>query len=125
MARTTLNSNTASEGLSQLSQEFLRHISSFPAHIVPSKTGSLYDLDTEGLTLWNLTTRLMRADDVETARSPKDALLAARVFAFFMLDGALSKSNADTGNVARLMKVALKAAKCSIGIANVTILEQY
>lgn len=60
----------------------------------------------------------MRADDSGTIRSPHDPLLAARVYAFFMLDAAQRKSDTGAGNTVRLIKVALKAAKCSIDAKN-------
>lgn len=57
----------------------------------------------------------MRGKDFPTSPDQRATLLAARVFAFLLLDGAKGKENGSLANTARLMKVALKAAKSCIG----------
>lgn len=58
----------------------------------------------------------MRTKDFPVSPDQHATLLAARVFAFMLLDGGgQGKSNSSLANVSRLMKIALKAAKSCIG----------
>lgn len=77
------------------------------------------ELDRLGTAIWNLSTRLMR--DIDTANiSPDTRKLAvyARVFAFHLLDAAQHSGKANLGNKMRLMRLALKAGRSSIGGIN-------
>ncbi len=58
----------------------------------------------------------MRQRDETATKSPHDVLLVARVFAFILLDIANAKYDGKPDKVVRLLKVALKAAKCCIGV---------
>lgn len=57
----------------------------------------------------------MRSKDFPISPDQRATLIAARVFAFLLLDGGLSKSNSSLADISRLIKVALKAAKSCIG----------
>lgn len=57
----------------------------------------------------------MRSKDFPISPEQRATLLAARVFAFLLLDGGLGKGNTSPVFVSRLMKIALKAAKGCIG----------
>lgn len=57
----------------------------------------------------------MRGKDFPSTPDQRDMFVAARVFAFLLLDAGQTKDNGILGNVVRLMKVALKAAKSCIG----------
>ena len=109
--RATLSSKASKEVLDQLARELQSHIKNFST----TKASRHQDLDTEGLSLWNLATRLMRSDGAAADTGPTDVFLAARVYAFLMLDSGNSHASMTPSNVVRLMKVALKAAKYSIG----------
>lgn len=98
-----------------LQAQLHEQINGFPSNLASLAVSKRQDLDTEGLTLWNLSTRLMRAKDFPISSDQRATLLAARVFAFLLLDGGLSKGNNSLAGVSRLMKVALKAAKSCIG----------
>lgn len=56
----------------------------------------------------------MRAKDIPISPDQQATLLAARVFAFLLLDGGLNTGRSSLADVIRLMKVALKAAKSCI-----------
>lgn len=74
------------------------------------------DLDKLGTTIWNLSTRLMRDTDGRAASSDRRKLAVyARVFAFHLLDAAQHSAKVNIGNKIRLMRLALKAGKSSIG----------
>ncbi|KFZ02357.1 hypothetical protein V500_00246 [Pseudogymnoascus sp. VKM F-4518 (FW-2643)] len=107
----SLPSGTASLNLQAQLQE---QINGFPSNLASLSVSKRQDLDIEGLTLWNLSTRLMRAKDFPISPDQRATLPAARVFAFLLLDGGLSKGNSSLADVSRLMKVALKAAKSCI-----------
>jgi hypothetical protein len=98
-----------------LQAQLHEQIATFPGNLASLAVSKHHDLDTEGLTLWNLSTRLMRSKDFPVLPDQRATLLAARVFAFLLLDGGLSKGNSSLANVSRLMKIALKAAKGCIG----------
>jgi hypothetical protein len=74
------------------------------------------ELDKLGTTIWNISTHLMRDTDGKDA-SPHLRKLAvyARVFAFHLLDASQLSEKLDLGNKVRLMRLALKAGKSSIG----------
>ncbi|KAL5345161.1 sporulation-specific protein 22 [Pseudogymnoascus australis] len=96
----------------QLQEQIIR----FPSNLASLVVSKRQDLDTEGLTLWNLSTRLMRAKDIPISPDQRATLLAARVFAFLLLDGGLNTGRSSLADVTRLMKVALKAAKSCINV---------
>jgi hypothetical protein len=76
-----------------LQTQLHEQINGFPGSLASLTVSNRQDLDTEGLTLWNLATRLMRANDCPTSPEQRATLLAARVFAFLLLDGGLGKGN--------------------------------
>ncbi|OBT96970.1 hypothetical protein VE01_05545 [Pseudogymnoascus verrucosus] len=94
-----------------LQTQLHEQINGFPSSLTSLAVSKHQDLDTEGLTLWNLATRLMRSKDFPISPEQRATLLAARVFAFLLLDGGLGKGNTSPVFVSRLMKIALKAAK--------------
>lgn len=100
---------------SQLSKEFQEHIDHFPKGLSSSKSVKRQDIDNEGLTLWNLCIRLLRTNEAQITK-PSDVLLAARVFAFHLLDAANAKAAPTGAHVVRLMKIALKAGKSCLGM---------
>lgn len=74
------------------------------------------ELDKLGTTTWNLSTRLMRDTDGKAASPGRKKLAVyARVFAFHLLDAAQHSGKVNIGNKIRLMRLALKAGKTSIG----------
>ncbi|KFY45185.1 hypothetical protein V494_01110 [Pseudogymnoascus sp. VKM F-4513 (FW-928)] len=97
-----------------LQTQLHEQINGFPGNLGSLAVSKRKDLDTEGLTLWNLVTRLMRTKDASISPEQRATLLAARVFAFLLLDGGLSKGDSSLASVSRLMKVALKAANSCI-----------
>lgn len=104
----------------QLVNDVQRSISSFPMFkTLGESIGSRCDeLDSIGTALWNLCTRLRR--NYDTDLSPQDMpiiLVLARVFSFLLLDCALVIGKGTTSNVARVMKIGIKAAKNSLGKA--------
>ena len=75
------------------------------------------ELDKLGTSIWNLSTRLLRDTD-GTSASPERRKLPgyARVFAFYLLDAAQPRGKANFGSKVRLMRLALKAGRSSIGM---------
>lgn len=114
-ARMTLSSSPTPAVSSQLSKEFNEHINHFPKGLSSSKPVRYQDIDNEGIALWNLCTRLMRTNEPQP-KKPSDVLLAARVFAFQLLDAATPKAASTGANIMRLMKIALKAGKSCLGM---------
>lgn len=114
-ARASLSSPPTGSTLLNLSNQFQDQINTFPSNLTSIAVSKHQELDTEGLTLWNLCTRLIRSNDFSASSDQRTTLLAARVFAFLLLDGALGKENESLASVARLIRVAMKAAKSCIG----------
>ena len=105
----------ASRQSGTLSEETTNQISSFPSKFGAIATPKCEEVDRIGTTIWNLCTRLRR--DVETD-NPKEIpiiLLLARVFSFLLIDGAYDGGRNAPGNLARLMKIGIKAGKSCIG----------
>jgi hypothetical protein len=99
-----------------LPKETEDQISSFPSKFGAIAASKCEEVDRIGTTIWNLCTRLRR--DVESD-NPKDVpiiLLLARVFSFLLLDGAYDGGKNAPGNLARLMKIGIKAGKSCIGL---------
>lgn len=71
------------------------------------------ELDQLGTSIWNLSTRSMRNTDGRL--SHRKLGVYARSFAFYLLDAAQYHGKGNSGNVIRLMRLALKAAKSSLG----------
>ena len=105
----------ASRTSGTLCEETTNQISSFPSKFGALAAPKCEEVDRIGTTIWNLCTRLRR--DVETD-NPKDVpiiLLLARVFSFLLLDGAYDGGRNAPGNLARLVKIGIKAGKSCIG----------
>lgn len=97
-------------------------------HVLPLSASSTLkakrsELDVLGVELWNLATRLRRDEDTnnsgrdtENLKQRNRALGLLRAFSFLLLDsaGTHAVKGRDRKNCVRLMKVALKAAKCCI-----------
>jgi hypothetical protein len=104
---------------SRPSETLLKDIENQLSHF-PNKFGAIAaskceEVDRIGTAIWNLCTRLRR--DVESD-NPKDVpviLLLARVFSFLLLDGAYDGGRNAPGNLARLMKIGIKAGKSCLG----------
>ncbi|KAG9248179.1 meiosis protein SPO22/ZIP4 like-domain-containing protein [Calycina marina] len=94
-----------------------RHISFFPAAKSLGEIGAskCEELDGNGTALWNLCTRLKRNYDTGTPQDVPIILLLARVFAFMVLYCALEVGKGTTGNVVRVMRIGIKAAKNCMG----------
>lgn len=114
-ARSKLSPLPSGPASLNLQTQLHEQINGFPSSITSLAVSKRQDLDIEGLTLWNLATRLMRTNDCPISPDQRATLLAARVFAFLLLDGALGRGNTSPACVSRLMKIALKAAKSCIG----------
>ena len=114
-ARASLSPLPSRTVSSNLAKQFHEHINAFPSNLSSSANLKYQDLDTEGLTLWNLCTRLMRGNDYPSGPDQTEVILAARVFAFLLLDAGQTKATGTLRNVTRLMRVALKASKSCIG----------
>ncbi|OBT49348.1 hypothetical protein VE00_00485 [Pseudogymnoascus sp. WSF 3629] len=115
-ARSKLSPLPSGPASLNLQTQLHEQINGFPGSLASLAVSKRQDLDTEGLTLWNLATRLMRANDCPISPEQRATLLAARVFAFLLLDGGLGKGNTSPVCVSRLMKIALKAAKSCIEV---------
>ena len=74
------------------------------------------DLDIRGTSLWNLCTRLRRSIDSHALDTTSEVLLNARTFAFLLLDLAYMGGRNAAGNLTRLMRIGLKAAKNCLGM---------
>jgi hypothetical protein len=74
----------------------------------------LWELNSKGTELWNLSTRLSRSSEALDKR----VLYLLRVFSFGLLDSAHLGRSISGANCVRLLKVAIKAAKlCLTGDA--------
>jgi len=96
--------------------EIENQISNFPNKFGAIAASKSEEVDQVGTTIWNLCTRLRR--DVESD-NPKDVpiiLLLVRVFSFLLLDGAYECGKNAPGNLARLIKIGIKAGKSCIGL---------
>ncbi|PMD45090.1 SPO22-domain-containing protein [Hyaloscypha variabilis F] len=94
--------------------EIENQISNFPNKFGAIAASKSEEVDQVGTTIWNLCTRLRR--DVESD-NPKDVpiiLLLVRVFSFLLLDGAYECGKNPPGNLARLIKIGIKAGKSCI-----------
>jgi hypothetical protein len=74
------------------------------------------EFDRIGTIIWNLCTRLRRDFNSDNPIGVPLILLLARVFSFLLLDGAHDGGKSATGNLARLMKIGIKAGKSCIGL---------
>lgn len=72
------------------------------------------ELDKLGTSIWNLSTRLKRSIDDSRANCRK-LVVYGRAFAFHLLDAAQHAGKANLGNKFRLLRLALKAGRSSIG----------
>ena len=99
----------------------------FQINVLPLSSSSTLtarrdELEALGVELWNLATRLRRDEDgdknkdIESIAWKDRALGLLRVFSFLLLDsaGGHAVKGQERKNCIRLMKVALKAAKCCI-----------
>ncbi|TAQ83981.1 hypothetical protein B7494_g7694 [Chlorociboria aeruginascens] len=101
----------ASKASGTLFSEIERHISAFP-YVGEAAASKCKEIDKHGTTLWNLCTRLRRDCTPDTTPTMRlTILLMARVFAFLLLDCAHQGGKSATGNLTRLMKIGIKAAK--------------
>jgi hypothetical protein len=98
-----------------LLQGIENQLSWFPSKPIASAAPRCEELDSRGTTLWNLCTRLRRGFDADKSDEVPPILLAARVFAFLLLDCACENGKSAPGNFTRLMKIGIKAAKSCLG----------
>jgi hypothetical protein len=74
-------------------------------------------LDKLGTAIWNHSTRLFRKTASATVTANQTKLgVYARAFAFHLLDASQQPGSAHVGSKVRLMRLALKAGRCSIGM---------
>ncbi|KAI9770778.1 MAG: hypothetical protein M1840_003028 [Geoglossum simile] len=101
--------------------ELQKRVNEFPSNTPPATIAAEFDkLESRGLTLWNLATRLKRGDNSDGVGV---MICWTRVFAFLLLDMEQQTSRRSletpnrhgkgTGSI-RLMKISLKAAKYCI-----------
>lgn len=112
---TQLPAAASSRTLGTLLDETEKQISTFPSALGSAAASKCEEIDSAGTTLWNLCTRLRRDYDLETPKDGPFILVTARVFAFLLLHYAQENGKATTGNVLRLMKIGIKAAKACLG----------
>ncbi|KAF8863587.1 SPO22-domain-containing protein [Acephala macrosclerotiorum] len=104
----------ASKTATTLLHETEKNLAAFPETINATAASKCEEFDRCGTTIWNLCTRLRR--DYDTGK-PEDVpliLLLARVYAFLLLDCAHQSGNAVPGNLPRLMRIGLKAARSGL-----------
>jgi len=117
----TLPAAAASKTSNSTAQELEKHISIFPESLAISNSSKCEELDRSATTIWNLCTRLRRDYETERPQDMPIVLLLARVYAFLMLDCAHVAGKSTGGNLARTMKIGLKAGKnCDGTLANTT-----
>lgn len=90
------------------------HIQGFPHNLGSAAAIKYGELDKTGTSLWNLSTRLKRNDDLNNQQT-LTVLAMTRLYALLMLDCAHISGRGGSTNVARVMKVALKTAKHCLG----------
>jgi hypothetical protein len=95
--------------------EIENQLSNFPAKFGTFATSKCEEVDQIGTTLWNLCTRLRRDVGSDNPKDVPIILLLTRVFSFLLLDGAYEGGRNAPGNLARLMKIGIKAGKSCIG----------
>ena len=98
-----------------LLKELETHISTFPNKFALLAAAKSEEVDRLGTSIWNLCTRLRRDFDSDDPKDVPVILLLARVFSFLMLDGAYDGGRSAPGNLARLVKIGIKAGKSCIG----------
>ncbi len=95
--------------------ELEEHISALPGEFYARVANKYEELDRVGTVIWNLCTRLRRDFDSDDPQEVPLILLLARVYAFLLLNGAHESGKGTDGNLARLMKIGIKAAKSCLG----------
>ncbi|TVY49609.1 hypothetical protein LOCC1_G000373 [Lachnellula occidentalis] len=94
--------------------EIEKHVHSFPKGSSPATASRCEEIDSAGTTLWNLCTRLLRDHEPDSPKDSPVILVTARVLAFLLLDLAYKSGEKAAGDILRLMKVGIKAAKSSL-----------
>jgi hypothetical protein len=94
-----------------------QHIQSLERYSGKQQHGMLEDedLETEGMKLWNVCTRLGRQNNVKSSAGPK-LVLWSRVLAFQILHLCQWSVKCDFPTASRLSEVALRVAKLCIGL---------
>jgi hypothetical protein len=110
-----LPASTKAKTPAKLLTEIENQISNFPAKFGTIAASKFEEIDEAGTTIWNLCTRLRRAIEPENPKDIPIILLLARVFSFLLLDGAYDGGRNAPGNLARLIKIGIKAGKSCIG----------
>lgn len=105
----------ASKTATTLLHETEKNLATFPESLNATAASKCEDFDRYGTTIWNLCTRLRREYDTDKSEDIPLILLLARVYAFLLLDCAHQSGNAAPGNLQRLMRIGLKAAKSGLG----------
>jgi len=93
-----------------------KHISTFPASLGTAAAAKCEEIDSAGTHLWNLCTRLRRDHDPENPEGVPTIIISARVFAFLLLNCAHENGKGTPGNILRIIKIGIKAAKSSLGM---------
>ncbi|KAF2090252.1 SPO22-domain-containing protein [Saccharata proteae CBS 121410] len=92
----------------ELNAQIQSFIQTLPLPASAAVTSKQSDFDRIGTELWNLSTRLRR----DAGAEDRNSLCLLRAFSFLLLDTAQQGGRkATTGNLVRLLKVALKAAR--------------
>lgn len=99
-----------------LLKEIENQISNFPNKFGAIAASKYEEVDQVGTTIWNLCTRLRRDFESDNPKDIPIVLLLTRVFSFLLLDGAYDCGKNAPGNLARLMKIGIKAGKNCIGM---------
>ncbi|RDL39259.1 uncharacterized protein BP5553_03599 [Venustampulla echinocandica] len=94
-----------------LLDEIEKCISTFPGNLGTAAASKCQEIDSSGTTLWNICTRLRRNHDTENTEAVPIILVLTRVFAFLLLCCAHDHGKSTTGNILRLAKIGIKAAK--------------
>ncbi|TVY21229.1 hypothetical protein LARI1_G000647 [Lachnellula arida] len=97
-----------------LLSEVEKHVSSFPTAPNSLAASKCEEIDSAGTTLWNLCTRLLRDHEPDSPKESPVILVTARVLAFLLLNYAYESGEGAAGNILRLMKVGIKAAKSTL-----------
>jgi hypothetical protein len=110
-----LPASTTARTPGTLLTEIENQISNFPNKFGAVAASKYEEVDQIGATIWNLCTRLRRDFESDNPKDIPIILLLARVFSFLLLDGAYDGGRNAPGNLARLMKIGIKAGKNCIG----------
>ena len=99
-----------------LSTELLAHISHLPLPQAAFTAPRRRKLEASGIRLWNLATSVK--NEIHNAAGGKPDTSALQVFSYFLLDSAHHSGPGTNANEIRLLRTALKTARCCLDEAH-------